>query len=168
MKRIIHTLSVLFFLFFVVSCGKPELKIYNSTSDMVADAKSNVEMISAEDLKNVIENEEHFYLVDCRETVDYDSSSIVGAINIPRGLIEFQIGNKVPERRANVYVFCNNTDKSVLVADVLPSMKFPNVKVLEGGFDAWKVKYPDLVEFEHANAATESHAPAASSGGCGG
>lgn len=169
MKQIFQILSVLLIAILMSSCGNSELKKYADTKEMVADAKEKVSVITAEELKNSIENEDVFSLVDCREKVSYDSASIIGSINIPRGVLEFQIGNKVTDRRENLYVFCSNGEKSALVVAMLPSMKYAKVKVIEGGFDAFKLKYPDLVELEPAGDTDEPAAPAASSGGgCGG
>jgi rhodanese-related sulfurtransferase len=168
MKKIFRISSVILLLSILMACGNSELKVYDSTEKLVEDAKSEVEFISAETLKSVIENESHFYLIDCREEEEYNLATIKGAINVPKGLLEFQIGNKVPERRANVYIFCSDEQKAVLAASVLPELKFPNVKVLEGGFNAWESNYPELVELEPAGDSNKAVVPAAGSGGCGG
>mgnify|MGYP001206758728 CR=1 FL=1 len=167
MKKTVQIISGLFLIFFLTSCSEREIKEYENTEAMVEDAKSKVEFISAEDFKTVLESEDKFKIVDCREETEYDSACIPGAINIPKGLIEFQIGNKV-SRREDLYIYCSNGDRSSLVAATLPLLKFSSVKVIEAGFDGWKEKYPDLIELEPAGAGAEDHAPAASSGGCGG
>lgn len=152
----------------LASCGKQELNQHKSLDDKIAKAKASVETISAEDLKKAIEAEGEYYLIDCRETEEYDSASIKTSINIPRGLIEFQISNKAHNHRAPVYVFCDNGERSTLVAADLPMLKYSNVKVLDKGFDNWKSVYPDLVELEPVGESGGKKAPPPGSGGCGG
>lgn len=166
MKRLFK-ISAFSLLLIFTACSEGEMKVYEDEKAMVEDSKAKVEYVTADDLKEAIENEEKHYIVDCREENEYDSASIPGAINVPRGLAEFKMSSAVPERRAKVYVYCSNGDRSTLLASVLPEMKFSNVVVLEGGFNNWKEKFPEMIELEHHGAAKETHA-AAPSGGCGG
>jgi rhodanese-related sulfurtransferase len=152
----------------LISCGKPEIKQYDNLDAKLENVQSEVEYISPEDLKAAIEAEKTFYLIDCREAEVYDTASIPGAINIPRGLIEFQISNKAHDHRAPVYVFCDNGKRSSLVAAELPKLKYSNVKVLDKGFDHWQTAYPDLVELEPVGESGEKSAPPPGAGGCGG
>lgn len=167
-KSILSILGFVTVLFFV-SCGGIETKEFDSVKAMVEDAKSQVEFVSQEDFKAVLESEDaQFYLIDCREKNEFDTSCIQGAINIPRGLIEFKIGNEAPKRRQDVYIYCSNGERSALAASVLPYLKYTSVYVIESGFDTWQDKYPKLVEHHPKRGATQTKAPAAPSGGCGG
>ena len=164
MFKIFGLLSIIFF----ISCSGHELKTYDDTNAMIEDAKSQVEFVSLEDFKAVLESEDVFYLIDCREETEFAISCIQDAINIPRGLIEFKIGNDAPKRRTTVYLYCDNGDRSTLAATVLPLLKYSNVIVIESGFIGWEEKYPDLVELEPVRGGVKTDAPAAPSGGCGG
>lgn len=82
--------------------------------------------------------------------------------------IVMEISNKAHDHRAPVYVFCDNGERSSLVAAELPKLKYSNVKVLEKGFDHWETAYPDLVELEPVGESGEKSAPPPGSGGCGG
>ena len=152
----------------LISCGKPEIKRYDNLDAKLEKIKSQVEYISPEDLKAAIESEATFYLIDCRESEVYDIASIPGAINIPRGLIEFQISNKAHDHREPLYIFCDNGKRSSLVAAELPKLKYSNVKVLDKGFDHWRTAYPDLVEHNPVGKSRKKSTPPPGSGGCGG
>ena len=65
---------------------------------MVADAKASVTFISAQDFKKKVESGEKYYLIDCREAVEFDSVCIKGAINIPRTVLEAQVSDKAPKK----------------------------------------------------------------------
>ncbi|MBU0488650.1 MAG: rhodanese-like domain-containing protein [Bacteroidetes bacterium] len=168
MKHSFCKISVLFTLLVLLGCSRNEIKVYDNEISLINEAKADVEMITPEDFKAILESHTKYYLIDCREEIEYDSSSIPGAINIPKGLLEFQIGNKVPERRTDIYIYCSDGQRSVIAASILPQLKFPNVKVISDGFNLWKQKYPELVETEHPGAAPKSNSPPVSSGGCGG
>lgn len=170
MKRFSSITSVALILIIALfsGCSSKELKVYENKDAMLADAKSKITSISIDEFKKVFDSDEKFYLIDVREAIEYDTSCIPGAINIPRGLLEFQIGNKVQERRANVYIYCDNGERSTLSVNSLPELKFPNAILIEAGFNAWKEKYPKDIELEPAGDDKEESAPPPSSGGCGG
>lgn len=170
MKRFSLITSVILISIIVLfsGCSNKELRVYENEDEMLADAKSKIKSISIDEFKKIFDSEEKYYLIDVREAVEYDTSCIPGAINIPRGLLEFQIGNKVPERRANVYVYCDNGERSTLAVSSLPELKFSKAILIESGFNAWKEKYPEDIELEPAGDAKEESAPPPSSGGCGG
>jgi rhodanese-related sulfurtransferase len=167
MKTLLKYLAIVL-VFIFSSCSEETMKSYESAEQMVEDAKANVEFISAEDLKSEIEEDAKIYILDCREEIEFDSACIIGAVNVPRGEAEFTISKAVPERRAKLIVYCSNGNRSTLLANVLPKMKFSNVKVLEGGFDIWKEQHPELVELEPVRTNSEKKSAQPPSGGCGG
>ena len=169
MKRTVLSILAGLFVLFLVGCGGIENKSYDTVEDMVKDAKSQVQTISPDELKSVIETEEaQFYLIDCRESNEFDTSCIKGAINIPRGLIEFKISNEAPKKRQDIYIYCDNGERSALAATVLPYLKYSNVYVLELGFDNWQEKFPKLVEHNPKRGGTQTKTAAKPAGGCGG
>jgi rhodanese-related sulfurtransferase len=162
-KIIFFTLVVLLW-----SCTGKNTKEYASVDEMVKDAKTHVEFISAENFKAELDKHAIMYLIDCRETQEFDSSCIKSAINIPRGTIESVISEKAPKHRQTVYIYCDNGDRSTLTATILPQLKYTDVKVIEGGFDAVKAKFPALVEIHPKRGDSSTKVTAKPSGGCGG
>ncbi|HRZ96081.1 MAG TPA: rhodanese-like domain-containing protein [Paludibacter sp.] len=167
-KKIIPFVWSILLVIFMLSCTGKEIKKYNNAKEMSDEAKKTVTFVSAENLKAAIDSGEKFYLIDCRETDEFDSACIKGAINIPRGLLESQIAEKAPAHRKTIFIYCSNGNRSTLAATVLPKLKYAHVKVLEGGIDNLKAKFPDLLELNPIRGDVKSKAPAKSSGGCGG
>lgn len=165
MKKLIQT-ALIIAMVILQSCTK-ELKNYENTQAMIDAAKSEIKFISADDFKKVMDSDKSFYLIDCRETEEFDSSCIKGAIHIPRGKIEEEISAQAPHHLTSVYVYCNNGDRSILVAQILPEFKYSSVYVIEGGLENWVLKFPDEVELHpvRGNATKKAVKPA---GGCGG
>ncbi len=152
----------------LLGCSSKNSKEYASVDEMVKETKTKVDFISSDDLKAVLDAHKHVYLIDCRESEEFDSACIKDAINIPRGVIEGSISEKAPKHRQTVIIYCNNGDRSSLAAAILPHLKYSDVKVLEGGFDDWKTKYPDMIEIHPVRGDSQVKAPAKPSGGCGG
>lgn len=170
MKHISSIITVVFLsiIIFLSSCSNKELKTYENVDKMLIDAKSNITSISIDEFKKIFDSEEEYYLIDVREENEYSISCIPGAINIPRGLLEFKIGNEIDNRRAKIYLYCDNGERSSLAVNSLPELKFPNAILIESGFDAWKGKYYKDVELSPAGDTEERDTPPPSGGGCGG
>ncbi len=163
-KKIVFFILIITF----VSCTKKNVKEYANVDELVKEAKTEVEFVSVDEIKTILDSKAPIYLIDCREVEEFDSACIQSAINIPRGILEGSISEKAPRHNNTVYIYCSNGDRSTLVAKVLPALKYSDVKVLEGGFEALKAKYPALIELHPVRAGTEKKAAAKPSGGCGG
>ncbi len=148
------------------ACNSGSIKVYDSVDAMVKEAKANAEFVKAEELKTIIENEHNFVIVDCREADVYVEGHIPGAINIPRGVLEFS--SKISNRREPIYIYCNDSKKSVLAAESLVKLKYQVVKVIEGGWEKWNEAYPELIEEGTGGGSKEEVVKPAEGGGCGG
>ncbi len=77
-------------------------------------------------------------LIDVREPDEHLLGIIEGAVPIPRGILEYTVTEKVPNREAAVVVYCSAGHRSVLAAAVMQQLGYTNVASLQGGFNAWK------------------------------
>jgi rhodanese-related sulfurtransferase len=116
---------------------------------------------------------ENYKLVDCREPDEVKDGYMPGAINIPRGMIEFDITEKIPLRNTKIYIYCNNGDRSTLAATALKEMKYYDVASIAGGWEVWASKYPDKIETTAIDnnvtqKAKEGPVPVSDGGSCGG
>lgn len=165
-----NTMKIFFYSLIIVmlgACGYQPTKLYADGNEMAEELKAQVDWISAADFRTVLESNETFYLIDCRESEEFDLACIQGAMSVPRTVLEDEIANQVPGKRIPLYIYCANGRRSTLAATVLPLLKYTDVKVIEGGFDAWQETFPDLVEHNPVRGAVKK-AVAAPSGGCGG
>ncbi len=155
MKNIFYVLVIL-----VVFVASACTGIYENGSEMAADAKTVIDEISVEDLKLKIESGEEFHLIDIRTpkefksgfiNMDYDYSMYLEPINIPRGILEFQISNEafwgnyyesLPHKDSTeIIIYCKSGARGILATKTLLKLGYKNVKNLEGGWQAWR---PDL------------------------
>jgi rhodanese-related sulfurtransferase len=116
--------------------------------DFVKDAKSRVQEISQSDFREWISENKDLVILDVREPNDHSHSRIEGAINIPRGVVELEIDESVPDKNKTIVAYCGGGGRSALVADVLQKMGYTNVYSLQGGYKQWKEKPYPSTEYE--------------------
>ncbi len=170
MKSNKFKLFTFFIMIALVSCNKPVSdKTYPDVKSLSDDIKKNISFISQKDFHAILNTETQFNLLDCREKLEYDSACIPGAVNVPRGKVEFDVGNKIQERRIPLYVYSDNEEKSILTAHTLKLIKFSEVIVIQGNWKQWTKQFPDNIQLEpNAGQTKETTVPVKEEGGCGG
>ena len=111
--------------------------ISTTGSEMDAIADGTVEM-SAEDLRVMMEIEEGDelpLLIDVRQSHEWDTGHISGAIHIPLGDLEQRLGEVSKDRL--VVVYCHSGMRSIDGSYVLKRHDYPRVRSLAGGVIAW-------------------------------
>jgi rhodanese-related sulfurtransferase len=112
--------------------------------DMVAEAKTEIENLSAEQVKAEMEAGTAT-VVDIRDHRElYLKGMIPGAVQCPRGMLEFWIDPASeyyrevfkPEQRYILY--CAGGGRSALSAKTMKDMGYQNVAHLESGFGGWE------------------------------
>lgn len=116
--------------------------------DFVADAKSRIREVSQDEFRRWLEEDKDLAIVDVREANDHAHSRIEGAINIPRGVLELEIEDSVPDRNKTIVAYCGGGGRSALAADVLQQMGYKDVYSLQGGYKQWKEKPFPTIEYD--------------------
>ncbi len=112
---------------------------------VVADAKSRIGEISAEEVRARQERDEDFAFVDVREDSEWNEGRAVGALHLGRGVIERDIENVIPGKHAEIVLYCGGGYRSALAADMLQKMGYTNVKSMAGGIRTWRERgYPTV------------------------
>jgi molybdopterin/thiamine biosynthesis adenylyltransferase/rhodanese-related sulfurtransferase len=76
--------------------------------------------------------------LDVRELDEYEQGMIPGAVFVPRGHLESQAENKLPDKHAPIVVYCAGGTRSAFAADTLQQLGYTNVVNMIGGFGRWK------------------------------
>ncbi|HEX5392490.1 MAG TPA: rhodanese-like domain-containing protein [Rhodocyclaceae bacterium] len=128
--------------------------MFKSAHELVMEAKKSVKECAAAQMKQQLPDAS-LLLLDVREPEEFVRGHLPGAINIPRGMLEFAIsGNSALQDLARpVVVYCKTSGRAALSAVALQGMGFQNVVSIAGGFDAWQaagypVDKPADVSFE--------------------
>ncbi|MBC8486590.1 MAG: rhodanese-like domain-containing protein [Bacteroidetes bacterium] len=140
--KLFQWISALFILIFISGCTN----IYENGKELAADTKPYIEKITVDELNNKIGNQEDFLLIDVRQPAEYKKGNIPGSILIPRGVLEFKIGDDAfweeeflytPDKDAYIVIYCKKGDRGILAAKALNELGYSNVKNLSGGIIAW-------------------------------
>ncbi len=105
--------------------------------DLLQQARQNLSIIEIKELPPLIAN--GATLLDVREPGEFNVGHLPKAVHIPRGLLEFMVGNHpaLQDPTGSLVVYCKNGGRSTLAADLLQRMGFENITMLAGGFDGW-------------------------------
>lgn len=79
-----------------------------------------------------------FVLVDVREKNEWNDGYIPGAIHVPRGYLELQIEEAVPDKSKKVVLYCAGGVRSLMAGSTLQQMGYKDVVSMAGGFGQWK------------------------------
>jgi molybdopterin/thiamine biosynthesis adenylyltransferase/rhodanese-related sulfurtransferase len=118
-----------------------------SFSSFLKDVKSQIHETDVEQVRKAVESQKGKggdgngagpILIDIREKDEWSEGYIPGAHWISRGFLEQRIEDQVPERGAEIVVYCAGGTRSALSARTLEELGYTNVKSLAGGFAAWK------------------------------
>ncbi len=111
--------------------------------EMVAKAKGSVQKVSAADVKAAIDKKEKATILDVRDPGEYAAGHLPGALNISRGMLEFQVFNKIPDQNAKIYVYCKSGGRSSLATKTLNDLGYKNAVLMDAAFEDWiKAGYP--------------------------
>jgi len=104
---------------------------------LVNDAKSRVKETNVPEVKKRLDAGDKFVLVDTREDNEWARGHLPGAIHLCKGIIERDIEAAVPDKNAEVILYCGGGFRSALAADNLQKMGYTNVISMDGGWRGW-------------------------------
>src|SRR5690349_6902950 len=76
--------------------------------------------------------------LDVRELDEYEQGMIPGSVFIPRGHLESQAENKLPDHDAPIIIYCAGGNRSAFAARTLQELGYTDVASMIGGFGRWK------------------------------
>jgi molybdopterin/thiamine biosynthesis adenylyltransferase/rhodanese-related sulfurtransferase len=105
-------------------------------------ARSEVQEWNPTEVKQRLPDRD-YTLVDVREKHEWNEGYIPGAIHVPRGYLELQIEEAVPDKEKPIILYCAGGVRSLLAANTLKEMGYQQPISMAGGFGAWKgLGYP--------------------------
>ncbi len=115
-----------------------------TAADLVAEARRQIREIGP-DLYSA--HPEGCILIDVREPAEFNTGHIAGAVNIPRGVLEFQVDAHpavanvsdpaLSHKDQPIIVVCRTGGRSALAAVNLQRMGFSDVRSMAGGVTQW-------------------------------
>jgi molybdopterin/thiamine biosynthesis adenylyltransferase/rhodanese-related sulfurtransferase len=112
-------------------------------TDLLASIRKQVREVSLDELKRRLDAREPMVLLDVREKEEYRAGYIPGALSIPRGFLEMQAEQRLPDKSAKIVAYCAGGPRSALAAKSLIDLGYTNVETVNPGFVRWKdLRYP--------------------------
>ena len=116
-------------------------------NQMVAEALKAVSIVSPAEAHQCLQQDPSALVVDVRHPLDVQSTGIIPqAIIVPLGSLTYKADNEVPEewrhpqlqdRSRPMITTCMNGPMGALAGKLLHDMGFTDVRILDGGVQAW-------------------------------
>ena len=104
--------------------------------ELVDDAKQRVREVSVAETRARMKDGTAT-LIDVREDNEWDAGHARGAVHLGRGVIERDIEAHIPDKNAELILYCGGGFRSALVAENLQKMGYTNVESMDGGWKGW-------------------------------
>lgn len=106
-------------------------------------AQKQVKTIGMEEYRKLVENPGAALIVDVREPQEYTAGHVPGAINIPRGVLEFKIWSHVgfpadSEMDRPLVLQCQSGNRASLAAQSLQDLGFTQTTAVVMSLDDWQ------------------------------
>ena len=120
--------------------------------ELVIEAKSQIKEVTTGEAQQLLGKRT---IIDVREYDEFAAGHLPGAINIPRGVLEFKIG-MVPEcanKNGAFLLYCRTSGRAALSAVQLQKIGYMDVLSIAGGFELWNnesrpTEKPEPINFD--------------------
>jgi len=106
--------------------------------DLVAAAQQQIRQIAPAQAMLLVGK---VLILDVREPAEHAAGCLPGAINIPRGVLEFKIDSHPVFKNGQeteILVYCLTGGRSALAVEALQKLGYSKLVSLAGGFQAWR------------------------------
>jgi rhodanese-related sulfurtransferase len=113
--------------------------------EYVKQARSEIPPLDLEEVRDLIRRREPVTLVDVREGDEWRAGHLPGAVHIPRGFLELQVDEKLPDKDAPIVLYCAGGNRSAMAAKTLRDLGYTNLRHMIRGFSGWRDAGFDVV-----------------------
>jgi rhodanese-related sulfurtransferase len=105
---------------------------------LVDQARARVKECTVTDVKARLDRGEAVHFIDVREDNEFAKDHAKGARHLSKGIIERDIEAAIPDKQAEIILYCGGGYRSALAADALQQMGYTKVVSMDGGIRAWR------------------------------
>lgn len=105
---------------------------------LVDAARQRIMECTIAEVKARLDRGEPFHCIDVREDHEFAKDHAKGALHLGRGILERDIEGLIPDKQAEIVLYCGGGYRSALAADSLRQMGYANVVSMDGGIKAWR------------------------------
>ncbi len=105
---------------------------------LVAEARAQIQEIDPQSAWDSMSGP--VQVLDVREAGEFEAGRIPGAVNVPRGILEFRIGElqDFVNKAGPVLIYCRTGGRAALAAVQLAKLGYTNLKSITGGIMGWQ------------------------------
>ena len=147
MKKILCIISAVLCIFLTACTDATSIGIIGGadgpTSIIIAEKgeKAMYQQITPEEAKKIMDSGEEHIVLDTREQDEFDEGHIPGAILIPYTEIENKAEEMIPDKNAQILVYCRSGRRSKIASESLAKLGYTNVKEFGGIIDwSWELE----------------------------
>lgn len=101
------------------------------------EVRQEIKEIEADAVVKLLREKSDFKFVDVREESEWAAGHLPEAIHLSKGIIERDIEVRIPDKSAQIVLYCGGGFRSALAAQNLQKMGYQNVQSLIGGYRNW-------------------------------
>lgn len=105
---------------------------------IVEEARRRIRECTIGDVKMKLDRGERFHFIDVREDNEFAVDHAKGALHLGRGILERDIEAVIPDKHADIVLYCGGGYRSALAAENLMKMGYACVASMDGGIRAWR------------------------------
>ena len=105
--------------------------------EMLQKAREGLMTVPTEHVMAAADRKEQIVILDVREPHEFAAGHLPGAINIPRGLLEFKVFTVIPDRNTKICVYCKSGGRSTLGAKTLVDLGYSNAGLSAVHYVTW-------------------------------
>lgn len=107
-----------------------------SGKDFVSECKPSIKMVTVYEARTMHDSGQWVFL-DVRTEKEFKKGAVPKAMHLQRGLLEFKVEKKIPNKTAKIVVYCKSGSRAALCSCTLKRMGYTNVVCMEGGWKGW-------------------------------
>lgn len=109
---------------------------FKTATELFAESRARITEVTVEAAMQLREAHPDAVFLDCREPNEWNLGRIMGALFIPRGILETNVEAAIPRDR-KVVIYCSSGNRSALATETLLSLGYTDVVSLAEGFRGW-------------------------------
>jgi rhodanese-related sulfurtransferase len=101
---------------------------------VVNEARSKIKEVNVAEARARVEANPKAILVDIREDSEWANGHATQAVHLGKGILERDIENTIPDKNAEIILYCGGGYRSALSAEMAQRMGYTNVASMMGGY----------------------------------
>lgn len=120
--------------------GLANAQVTSEAKTMIEAQMKQAAHVAPVELKKELDSGKKITILDIRQTSERPKAGLitVNDVHVPRGYLEIKGFGALPDKNAEIVVYCGKGIRSAFAVNTLKEMGYKNVRNLKGGAFEWK------------------------------